>query len=89
MVKIDLKDACFVVPINTQDKKHKVHVERRSVSVQLPTFWAVMCSLGLYQDNQAESETLLRDHIGGILYLLENLGFLINFPSPYWNREGS
>ena len=28
----------------------------------------------------AESETLLRDHILGIIYLLENLGFVINFP---------
>ena len=28
----------------------------------------------------AESETLLKDHIQGIIYLLENLGFVINFP---------
>ena len=28
----------------------------------------------------AESETLLKDHIAGIIYLLENLGFVINFP---------
>ena len=28
----------------------------------------------------AESETLLRDHVAGIIYLLENLGFVINFP---------
>ena len=27
-----------------------------------------------------ESETLLKDHIQGIIYLLENLGFVINFP---------
>lgn len=28
----------------------------------------------------AESETLLGDHIAGIIYHLENLGFIINFP---------
>ena len=28
----------------------------------------------------AELETLLRDHIAGTVYLLENLGFVINFP---------
>ena len=28
----------------------------------------------------AESETLLRDHVKGVVYLLENLGFVINFP---------
>ena len=28
----------------------------------------------------AESETLLKDHIQGVIYLLENLGFVINFP---------
>ena len=27
----------------------------------------------------AESEILLRDHIQGVIYLLENLGFVINF----------
>ena len=27
-----------------------------------------------------ESESLLRDHIAGTVYLLENLGFVINFP---------
>ncbi len=28
----------------------------------------------------AESETLLRDHVKGVVYLLENLGFVINLP---------
>ena len=28
----------------------------------------------------AESETLLKDHTAGIIYLLENLGFIINLP---------
>ena len=28
----------------------------------------------------AESEALLRDHVTGTVYLLENLGFVINFP---------
>ena len=28
----------------------------------------------------AESEALLRDHIAGISYLLDNLGFVINLP---------
>ena len=28
----------------------------------------------------AESETLLRDHVQGVVYLLENLGFVINSP---------
>ena len=28
----------------------------------------------------ADSETLLRDHVKGVVYLLENLGFVINFP---------
>ena len=72
---------------------------KENVSAQQPTFWAVMCSSGLYQDNQgsslremgirliiyiddillvAESETLLKDHIAGIHYLLENI---LNFPN--------
>ena len=28
----------------------------------------------------AESETLLRDHVSAVVYLLENLGFVINYP---------
>ena len=28
----------------------------------------------------AESEALLRDHVAGTVYLLENLGFVIHFP---------
>ena len=28
----------------------------------------------------AESKTLLKDHVAGIIYLLEKLGFVINFP---------
>ena len=28
----------------------------------------------------AESETMLRDHVKGVIYLLENLGFVINLP---------
>jgi hypothetical protein len=37
----------------------------------------------MYIDNMlimAESETLLRDHVKGVVYLLENLGFVINSP---------
>ena len=29
-----------------------LQMEKQDISVQLPTFWSVMCSLGLYQDNQ-------------------------------------
>ena len=35
----------------------EVQVERSNVSVQLPTFWTVMRSLGLYQDNQGSSSS--------------------------------
>ena len=51
------------------------------------TVTAVLREMGIrliiYIDDMlitAESETLLNDHIQGITYLLENLGFVINFP---------
>ena len=36
-------------------------MEGSNVAVQLPTFWAVMRSLGLYQDNQGSSSSLEGD----------------------------
>ena len=77
-------------------------MERSDVSVQLPSFWSVMCSLGLYQDNQGSSgsseehghktDNLHRrhadhgrdgvspkEHLAAIVFLLENLGFVINY----------
>ena len=46
---------------------------------------AVLMEMGvriiMYKDDMqimAESEVLLRDHIKGVIYLLENLGFVIN-----------
>ena len=39
----------------------EVQVERQDISVQLPAFWTVMCSLGLYQDNQGRNSSLERD----------------------------
>ena len=32
-------------------------MEGQDISVQLPTFWTVMCSLGLYQDNQGSNSS--------------------------------
>ena len=62
-------------------------MERQSLSLQLPIFglsctpWALTAVLSIrliiYIDDMfdmVKSETLLRDHIVGILYLLENLG---------------
>ena len=77
-----------------------LQMEKQDISVQLPTFWSVMCSLGLYQDNQGsggdpkehghssyhihrrhtETESQVRDQTAALLYLLENLGFVINYP---------
>ena len=82
-----------------------LQMEKQDISVQLPTFWSVMHSLGLYQDNQgssgdpkehghssyhilyiediliiAETESQVRDQTAALLYLLENLGFVINYP---------
>ena len=33
----------------------------------------------------AKSRTLARDHVIGLIYLLENLGFVINKPKVSWN----
>ena len=52
MAKIDLKDAYFAVPISEEDRKY---LGKQNVSIQLPSFWAIMRSLGLYQDNQGSS----------------------------------
>ena len=37
-------------------KTPEVQVERQDISVQLPAFWAVMCSLGLYQGSNSSLE---------------------------------
>ena len=39
----------------------EVQVEEQNVPIQLPTFWTVMRSLGLYQDNEGSSRDLERN----------------------------
>ena len=52
MAKIDSKDAYFAVPISKPDKKYLRFGRGKETYMYLPTFWAVMRFLGLYQDNQ-------------------------------------
>ena len=53
----------------TRQEIPEVQVERHSVSVQLPTFWTVMCSLGLYQYNQGSNCSAKgNEHQNNILY---------------------
>ncbi len=89
--------------MRTRQEIPEIQVKGSNVSVQQPTFSAIMRSLGLYQNNQGsssspegdglriimyiddmlimgESDTLLKDHVKGVVYLLENLGFAIYFP---------
>ena len=58
MTKIDLK-ATYFCGANKQARQEipKVQGEKSNVSVQLPTFWVIMRSLGLYQDNQGSSSS--------------------------------
>ena len=102
MVKVDMKDAYFMVPIATEDRKFlRFEWEGKTYQFNCLPFglssapWvftktirpvvAQLRELGvrliIYIDDillMAESETILRDHTLGLVFLLENLGFVIN-----------
>ena len=51
MVKIDLKDAYFTIPIGDCSRKflEQIHVEPKEISVLLPSFWSIISPLGIHK----------------------------------------
>ena len=104
MTKVDLKDAYFMVPIATNQRR-LLRFQWQGTTYQFKCLpfglssapWVftkttrpivtLLRTLGLrmiiYIDDiliMAESEAMAREHTAASIYLLENLGFVINYP---------
>ena len=113
MVKVDLKDVYFTVPIHKQDRdflkftfKNKTYGFRclpfglacapwvftktlKPVAAQLRQLGV---RLIVYMDDiliLAETPELARDHVIGLIYLLENLGFIVSRSVSWGPPRGS
>ena len=99
MTKVDLKDAYFMIPMAShhkpllrfrwQGQTYQFNCLPFGLS-SAPWVLATLRSLGLrviiYIDDiliMAVSPTVVREHTAGLIFLLENLGFIINHPKSH------
>ena len=60
LVKVDLKDAYFSIPISRQHRKFLCFQFKNKLSVELSFLWPGLSPMGLYQDPEADSSSRTR-----------------------------
>lgn len=55
MMKLDLKDAYYALPIHHSHRKYEVHLSGQNIRVSVPSLWPVLSSVGIHKDTEASA----------------------------------
>ena len=59
MMKLDAKDAYYVLPIHHSHKVSAVHLSGQNIRVSVPSLWSVLSSTGIHKDTEASAGSVV------------------------------